>query len=238
MATVFEISGQMAMFRKPYTTTSSVSFAFPPPTAIAGLISGVIGISNNSDDDACNSSFWESLKGTKVSLSILSGLKWMRHAVNFWNVKNPQTSPHIQVKHQFLLNPRYRIYVEGGLESRLREKLEKGYFVYTPYLGVAYALADISYIGNYKCEPVEEGGFLTLDTVIPWQEDLSLCKIVETGGVFKEQVPFKMDSKRTLLQSIAVLYPPSPTSKLSLKERGGMDVSRCGKELVAWFPEW
>ena len=38
MAVVFEVSGRMAMFRKPYTTTSSISFAFPPPSAIAGLI--------------------------------------------------------------------------------------------------------------------------------------------------------------------------------------------------------
>jgi hypothetical protein len=31
VATVFEVTGPVAMFRKPYTTTSAVSFAFPPP---------------------------------------------------------------------------------------------------------------------------------------------------------------------------------------------------------------
>ncbi|MGB4656082.1 MAG: CRISPR-associated protein Cas5, partial [Bacillota bacterium] len=46
--TVFEASGPIAMFRKPYTTTSSVSFAFPPPTAIAGMIAAIIGIPNGS----------------------------------------------------------------------------------------------------------------------------------------------------------------------------------------------
>ena len=67
MAVVFEVSGQMAMFRKPYTTTSSISFAFPPPTAIAGLISGIADI-NGSDEDSCNARYREALIGTKVSV--------------------------------------------------------------------------------------------------------------------------------------------------------------------------
>lgn len=237
MATVFEISGQMAMFRKPYTTTSSVSFAFPPPTAVAGLISAIVGISNGSDQDACNANFWEQLKGTKISIAILNNLKWGRYTVNFWNVKEPQKNPHIQVKHQFVKNPRYRIYVEGGLEKQLYPQLQKNSFVYTPYLGVAYALADIQLIGNYRTEPVLEKT-LSCDTVIPWDESIKLGNIIETGGVFKEQVPYKMDSKRTFLQSISVLYPPCPDTKLLLKERGDADVTKCGEDVVAWFPEW
>jgi CRISPR-associated protein Cas5h len=237
MATVFEISGRMAMFRKPYTTTSSVSFAFPPPTAIAGLVSAVIGIPNGSADDACNAAFWERMQGTKVAVSILNDLKWGRYTINFWNVKNPQKNIHIQVKHQFIRNPRYRVYVEGGLEDSLRSNLEKGAFIYTPYLGVAYALADIDYVGNFRSEPVQ-GENLACDTVIPWSENIKLGSILETGGVFKEQVPFRMDTKRTLMRSIAVLYPPTPEAKLVLKERGDADVTRCGKDVVAWFPEW
>ena len=46
MAVMFDCSSDMALFRKPYTTTSSVSFAFPPPSAIAGLVSAIIGLDN------------------------------------------------------------------------------------------------------------------------------------------------------------------------------------------------
>jgi|SRR6056297_2213526 len=237
MATVFEISANMAMFRKPYTTTSSISYAFPPPTAIAGLICAIVGISNGSHIDSCSANYWEKLKGTKVSLSICSNLEWMRHSINFWNVKNPKKSPHIQVKHQFLRNPKYRIFVAGGIEPSLRHQLEKGYFVYTPYLGVAYALANINYIGTYDSEKVNTA-FVTPDTVVPWCDDLKLGNVVDMGGVFKEQVPFQMDNRRALMKSISVLYPPTSETKVSIIEKGSLDVTRCGEHLVAWFPEW
>jgi CRISPR-associated protein Cas5h len=41
MPLVFDVYGSMAMFRKSYTTTSSVSFPFPPPRPLRGF-SGAI----------------------------------------------------------------------------------------------------------------------------------------------------------------------------------------------------
>jgi CRISPR-associated protein Cas5h len=238
MAIVFETSSNMAMFRKPYTTTSSVSFAFPPPTAIAGLISAIVGIDNRSGEDPSNASFWTEMKGNRIALRILQPFRWMRQSVNFWNIKDPQNNAHIQVKHQFLSNPGYRIFVEGPLELPLKERLKRGHFVYTPYLGVAYALADLSYIGCFDPEGIEDSPGLQIDTVIPWDKGVELSDIRGSGGAFKEQVPFIMDTQRKLLKSIAVLYSPSPDRKLTLKNRGSVYVSRCGEDVVAWFPEW
>lgn len=120
MATVFEVHGPIAMFRKPYTTTSAVSFAFPPPTAVAGMIAAIVGIGNGSELDATNADYWSYMKGTRVSVRIASRISWRKHSVNFSNTKDPQKNPRIQVKHQFVGLPRYRIYVSGGLEERLR----------------------------------------------------------------------------------------------------------------------
>ncbi|MGI6789603.1 MAG: type I-B CRISPR-associated protein Cas5b [Aminobacterium colombiense] len=238
MAVVFEISGRMAMYRKPYTTTSSISFAFPPPTAIAGLICGIIGLSNDSDSNACNAKYWEHLKGTKISIAICNNIAWKQHSINFWNVKEPQKNPHIQIKHQFVVNPKYRIYVEGGVEKELQQMVEKALFKYTPYLGVAYAIADIKYIGQYKCIPLHYEEKIQIDTVIPWSKGIEFYNIINTGGAFKEQMPFKMDATRRILQSIAVIYPPTPQSKLAISKRGESDVSKCGNDVVAWFPSW
>lgn len=49
MALVFDITSEYAMFRKFYTTTSSISYPFPPPTAIGGLIAAIIGEENEAD---------------------------------------------------------------------------------------------------------------------------------------------------------------------------------------------
>jgi len=236
MAVVFEVSGRMAMFRKPYTTTSSISFAFPPPSAIAGLICAIVGIDHGSDKAAFTASFWSDIKGTRAALALRGPISWLRQAINFTNVKAPKNSPHIQVKHQFVSRPCYRIYVSGGLEDRLRSFLERGCFKYTPFLGVAYALADIKYIGSYQELAVKDDP-VQIDTVVPWDRSMEL-DVLGTGGVYKELVPFRMDKKRQLLESSTVLYPMSPEHRINLKKRGSADVSRCGDDVVAWFPAW
>ena len=72
MAVIFDCSSSMAMFRKPYTTTSSVSFAFPPPSAVAGLIAAIVGIDNGAWDGGAKAAYWNELAGTRIALSILS----------------------------------------------------------------------------------------------------------------------------------------------------------------------
>ena len=72
MAVIFDCSSSMAMFRKPYTTTSSVSFAFPPPSSVAGLIAAIIGLDNGAWDGGAKAAYWKELAGTRIALSILN----------------------------------------------------------------------------------------------------------------------------------------------------------------------
>ena len=235
MAVIFDCSSNIAMFRKPYTTTSSVSFVFPPPTAVAGIIGAILGIDNGSDAEGLNAAYWPELSGTSVAVKICAPVKWFRGTLNFWNVKNPQKSPHIQVKHQFLLEPKYRIYVRGPLEERLQDQLSCGDFIYTPYLGVAYAISDICYLGSCEAEPIK-GGVAEIDTIVPLNGGISI-DFVSSQKIYKEIVPFAFDEKRAVRRTLPVLYSDS-VSKIVLKEMCGLVVTRCMDEVVAWFPEW
>lgn len=247
MAVIFDCSSSMAMFRKPYTTTSSVSFAFPPPSAVAGLIAAIVGLDNGAGDGGAKAAYWKGLAGTRIALSILNSTRWLRAAVNFWNVKQPQKTPHIQVKHQFVASPKYRIYVQGGIEERLRGLLEEGSFIYTPYLGTAYSIAQISYVGECEPQTVGDGG-LEVHSVLPWEGEegkgMPVLDIAATGGVFRELVPFSLTTERALERSINVVYPADVARPVYVKERGALDVTRCvvkdkgAERIVAWFPEW
>lgn len=228
----------MAMFRKPYTTTSSVSFAFPPPTAVAGILGAILGFSNNAAEKAWRADYWEQMKGTSVSMRINSKTKWLRGAVNFWNTKNPTNAPHIQVEHQYLASPSFRIFVRGPLEESLTESLIKGSFVYTPYLGVAYAIADIQYVGSLPCEKAEPMG-AQVTTILPFEKDLNVdIDIALSKGVFRETVPFELSAERTFVRSLTVLYSTDARHYIALKKGDGIDVTRCGDDVVAWLPEW
>ena len=129
MAVMFDCSSDMALFRKPYTTTSSVSFAFPPPSAIAGLISAIVGLDNGASGNASHAYYWRELAGTRVAVALLAPIQWLRAAVN---LKTPEDKFRAPIKHQFVSSPRYRVYVSGGIEARLRGHLERGNFIYTP----------------------------------------------------------------------------------------------------------
>jgi CRISPR-associated protein Cas5h len=204
---------------------------------VAGLIGSIVGLDNNASARASNAAYWSALSGTSIAVSIKKSVKWLNAAINFWNTKDPQKSPHIQVKHQYVSRPEYRIFVKNGIESRLREKLEKNSFIYTPFLGVAYALADISYVGHFEDLPVSEE-MITIGTVLPFYEGVQLSFAAKLTRIFKEIVPFKMSEDRFLLESKTVLYSDIGNDKLTLKNRGNIDVTRSMDEFVAWFPEW
>lgn len=236
MATVFEVSAEIAMFRRPYTTTSSVSYPLPTPTAVAGLIAAIVGLSNGCEERSILAQYWRSLQGTRVAVRILAPLRWRWETINFWNVKNPAKSPHIQVKHQFISRPCYRLYVHGGIEGELKKHLLQGTFVYTPYLGVAYAVADIRYCGHYSWEPVASEQ-VDVSTVVPYTGELEI-DILNSREVFRERIPYRLSEERLLIETLPVLYQTNPERNLRLLKREGLDVTRCGDDMVAWFPEW
>ena len=41
---VFDIYGDLAHFRKFYTTSSPLTFPFPPPSTIKGMLGAIIGV--------------------------------------------------------------------------------------------------------------------------------------------------------------------------------------------------
>lgn len=238
---VFDIEGDMALFRKPYTTTSMVSYPFPPPTAIAGLIGAIVGINHGAAEDAKNALFWEHMQNVQISLSVRSPIRWINTAVNLMKFKttNADMTEHIQVKHQLLKKPRYRVYVRGGsIYPALKHKLEQDEFIYTPCLGAAYALAEMSYLGEYEAQAAdEEQGF---DTVVPACEGLEL-DVVRSGAVFSERVPAQMSSRRRLLNTVLVYYTQPDAHKMKplyLRQPGGLASSLVNGEKVAWFNAW
>jgi CRISPR-associated protein Cas5h len=238
MALAFDITAPMAMFRRPYTTTSSVSFPLPPPTAIAGLLGAIIGLPNGSHEKAFYARYWDEMKGTKIAISIINPITWFSSTVNFWNLKEPQKSPHIRVKHQFVRQPKYRVYVHGGVEEKLRHHLENGTFIFTPCLGTAYAIADIEYLGEFPLQPIDEQKIF-LTSVLPLLDNQTVkIDFSASKAVFRDTLPFSLTSERSLSETINTVYTSSSKEKLYLTSWEGLDVTAYKDEYIAWFPAW
>lgn len=236
MALVFDITGEYAMFRKFYTTTSSASYPFPPPTAVGGLIAAIIGVENKSENKAHLASYWESLYGNRIAISILSPTQWFTTSINLWNNKDPKKGIHNIIKHQFVKRPKYRIYVEGPIEERLKPFLEEGSFVFTPYLGTAYSFANIHYIGSFNPLKIEDDE-ARIKSIIP-ADIKPKINLKKTHGIFKDIVPLQMDTERGLTKSLSVFYPANIDTGIFVdnpEEIGGVLV---GNDEIVWLPEW
>lgn len=234
-AVVFDVSSSIALFRKPYTTTSSVSYMIPPPTTIAGLIAAIVGFENGANEVGYFARYWREFKGCQIALRILSPVRWFRTAINLQNTKDPQKSPRIQVKHQFLKNPKYRIYFKGPIAEKLEEHLKKGEYVFTPYLGVAYAFANIEYVGTFEEKDVEEDGTF-VHSVVPKAN--AYIDFSKTPYVHKDILPFKMNEERTIEKTINVFYTTSPENSIYITNAIEIGVKRVGRDQIVWFDEW
>jgi CRISPR-associated protein Cas5h len=237
---VFDVWGDLAMFRKPYTTTSMVSFPFPPPTAVCGLIAAIVGLDHGASEGALKAEYWDRVRGMQVALGLRRPVAWFSTAVNLIKFKSPSgdMGEHIQVKHQLLKRPAYRIYVRGGeVYDELKKRLERQEFIFTPYLGVAFALAEYSYVGEFRETPVEEEA-MGIDSVLPLYGDVRL-DLQQSGCLHSEVVPFRLDGIRRQQETVNVIYPEyRVNSRIYLRNRGDVEVSLVGTERVAWFEPW
>ena len=242
MATVFEIKGPLALFRKPYTTTSTVSFPIPPPTAVAGMIACIIGIGNGSEQNGSAAHYWKKMQGTRIAIQRLNVSAWFSAAINFSNPKEPQKNPHIQIRHQFVKKPKYRIFVQGGLELLLDEFLRSGRTYYTPVLGAAYALADLTYCGSFDFNDAllsMSEKDVPVSSAVPLLDEREVSiNFLASKGMLKDEFPYRLSPERALEETIRLLYPISPSHRILLTPWKGLDITRFGEDYIAWLPPW
>ena len=182
---VFDVWGDYGYFRKPYTSTSTLTYPFPPRTTIAGLISAILGLPKDSYHETFNE------ENSKIGLRLLNPVDKMNY--NFKYIDTSQgfilsdcrKNLHVQVSGELVRNPKYRIYVslkDEELLTRLFELIKEHKSVYTPYLGESSCIADFKLAYNEIITPEKE---YTMDTLI----DSIMCKdncelIIEAGKNF------------------------------------------------------
>ncbi|OXT08893.1 type I-B CRISPR-associated protein Cas5 [Thermoanaerobacterium thermosaccharolyticum] len=218
---LFDIKGPMAHFRKYYTNSSSLSYAFPPRTAIMGIIAGMLGYERDSYYDLLSS------KNCHIGISIINSIRSIYKTVNYISVisKNDVNgiNGHTQIPLEIIVpndlkinNLCYRIYfwhqnkeVMDDIEKRLAEKD----FVYPIYLGLTEFIANVS---NYH---VFNKGEIREKTSKDYVKISSVCNLdnVEEFGLsfktentnlqyVKEIMPLDFTKERESMISAYFLY--------------------------------
>jgi len=169
----FDVWADYAHFRKFYTTTSPLTFSFPPRTALCGLIAAIVGLEKEENEYLKYFPFEEAFIGVRI----LKPIKKVMIAQNLIHTKDAKgpgmnlITKRTQIRFEFLKWPMFRIYFAyAGKEEKLKnlkQYLIEHKSVYTPVLGLSENIADFKFTGEYDYESKQCSDYVPIQSVIP-----------------------------------------------------------------------
>lgn len=207
---VFDIWGDYAHFRKFYTTTSPLTFAFPPPPTIFGMLGAIIGVDKGEYLRVFNSST------TNIAVRLLKPVKKIRMGVNlvntkgnFWQLVERREGARTPIRFELLKDPAYRLYVghsEPAVMERLVDFLENHRSFFTLSLGLSELLAGFKFVAVLEGEEkkMEKRDF---STILPLRKiPLRNFFIEGERKYMKERIPISLREDRIVDLFDDVLY--------------------------------
>ncbi len=242
---VFELSGEFGHFRKVFTTTSPLTYAFPPPTALAGIIGAICGLPKQ------NNEYLKYFNPEKkyFAVEILNPVRKIRLGINYNNTKGLDSGKlyriiyakhhegRTQIPVEFLKKPRFRIYFSTENEellTRVSGLLRENRTVYTVSLGLAYLLAKVKFVGEFRMEEKSgDGKTENINSVVP-------SSSIGEGGIELEKlsgyklgkdstVPFSITTERKIVRFGDIIYETNAKA-LPIKIKKFWEVN--GKKIV------
>lgn len=215
---VFDIRGDYGHFKKHYTTTSPLTFSFPPRPTIAGIISAVIGL------DKTEYLKYFTPDKADIALRITEPVKKVRMSLNLIDTKKAKLFSRIkqrtQIRTEYVKDPVYRIYFRHKNEdifSELKNFLANHESVYTVSLGLSELLADYTFIGEFGFEELSVGQWVEIASVMP-SENMEIS-FEEGKEYFSTVMPVSMSEGRIVTGYSAISYERNGKSILCKPSR-------------------
>jgi CRISPR-associated protein Cas5h len=216
---VLDVWGDYAHFKKIYTTSSPLTYSFPPRTAISGLIGAIIGL----DKEDYFRHFLR--KDARIGCKIIKPIKKIRIGENHLNADNIKNMHLIKnrnpTRREFVKDPKYRIYFSHSDETiydNLKSLLSNHQSIYTPCLGLSQLICNFSYVGEFGLKSLGEGPH-AIGSVVPGK-----CIInpeFEVGKeYFSETLPNEMNDGREVTDYSEILF-----------ERNGKEIKAKARDL-------
>ena len=166
---VFDIFSDFAHFKRPYTTTSPVTFPIPSKPTVYGMIGAIIGLDKNSYLEQFHD------RGVRVGIKINNPVHKVYIAENLINTKEgmARIKSRTQIKIEFLKHAAYRIYIfhpDEDLRRALLQNLEAHRSHYTFSMGLSECIGNFEFVGHFFSETKDNqktGEWMEIHSVIP-----------------------------------------------------------------------
>jgi CRISPR-associated protein Cas5h len=214
---VFDVKSFFAHFRKHFSTTSSLSYSFPPRTTIAGLVAAILGYDRDSYYPIFSSG------KCRIALQVKSPVRHATNTLNYLMTDKPLTLKKLrggggsmQVHVDMLVSGEreptqlsFRIFLNHENEELLNEIAERirdRRFSFPPSLGAINNVAEVEYIDFVNADNYRPDGEVEVHTVVP----VSVLKRVypQSGRriFIEELVPAEFTEDRMLKREENYIY--------------------------------
>lgn len=204
----FKLWGDYAHFKKYYTTTSPLTFEFPPPPTIIGIISAIIGLDKK--DNFYLTKFLENNYNITLKLNNpVRKVRWTQNLIDtkhhFWRIKN-----RTQIRIELLKKPSFTIYFwhqNYEIYKALKQHLENHTSIYSISLGLSELLANFEYLGEENLSEIPNGQFIQIDSVIPSKHISEKGIDYEIGKeIFQVNFPIFMNPERIVEKRAEIIF--------------------------------
>lgn len=203
---IWDLWGDYAHFRKYYTTSSPLTFAFPPRPTLAGIVGALLGLQKDEYPGILSGS------EATYAVRIMKPIKKTRLAVNYINTKEAIDMSKIktrsQVRLELVKNPCYRIYfshIDHSIYQRVLKMLSEEKTYYTLSLGLSELLAFYRFVGEEGAEKITSSSFVEIKSVLPYSEDLEI-RFEAEKEYMKDTMPVVQNSERVVEKYSRVIF--------------------------------
>lgn len=194
---IFQVRGQFAHWRKWFTTTSPLTYSFPPRTAVVGMVGAILGKQREKVAEDLK------LSDTRIAVCPLRPIQKDRLPQK-WR----QTPPYIrsgkfdpekmdesfQANLEVIRHPHYRIVFWHRNEQFMQElakRLKEKRWFYPPYLGILGFLADVEWESEDIAEECETDQ-AAIHSVLPLSESMAQRIDLSDSDAYirEERIPY------------------------------------------------
>ncbi len=224
---VFDVWGDYAHFRKNYSTSSPLTYSFPPRTALSGLIGAIVGL----DKTEYFRHFFK--VDAKIGCKILAPVKKVRIGENLIDTKSAVKMHLIknrtQIRFELVKDPEYRIYFthsDEHLYKKLKDLLTNHQSVFTPCLGLSELICNFKFRGEFGLKSSGED-VQDIDSVVTGKCLLAPPEFEDKKEYFSEMMPREMGEEREVTDYSEILFERNG-KKIKAKAKGLWEIENDG----------